>query len=322
LEVKVNRENKKIIRILGLAVFLLLLLLFVSTPIWSEKTSTSSDAELTSTCLGCHEGTDSLLAKTPHRLISSSDEKRMGNSPAGCSDCHPNPEKHLDEPGIGNITNPSKVTPFENYEICTSCHSSPHSRNNPVTDIHSRNNVDCSTCHSVHHSEQNNLLISSPNDLCLNCHQELKGKFYLVSHHPVIQKTILCIDCHKLSEPVEEPLTSSSVNMECFSCHAEYQGPFPYEHGATNDYTAEKEGCIYCHDPHGSPNPRLLKQPGRALCLNCHFVPRHQTVHEGVWAKTDCLECHVDVHGSYTDKNLLGEDIFGGSCFVYGCHVH
>lgn len=317
----VNREHKQVFRILRLAVIFPLLLFFASKPIWSEKTGLSPDVELTSTCVGCHEGVDTLLAKTPHRLILSSDERRMGNSPAGCTDCHLNTEKHLEEPGIGNITNPSKVTSLENYEICTSCHSDPHSQDNPVSDVHSRNNVDCSTCHSVHHPKEKCLLLSSPNDLCLSCHQELSGKFFLVSHHPVTQKTILCIDCHKLSEPLEEPLSSSNINSECFSCHAEYQGPFPYEHGAVNDYTVEKEGCIYCHDPHGSPNPRLLKQPVGALCLNCHFVPKHQTAHGGIWAKKDCLECHVDIHGSYTDKNLFGEDLFGGSCFVYGCHV-
>ncbi|HEX7401314.1 MAG TPA: cytochrome c3 family protein [candidate division Zixibacteria bacterium] len=316
-----NREYKKVFRTFRVVVIFLILLLLVSKPIWSEKTSLSPDLELTSTCMGCHEGTDTLLAQTPHRLILSADGRRVGNSPAGCTDCHLNVEKHLEEPGIGNVTNPSKTTPLENHQICTSCHSHPHSQDDPVTNIHSRNNVDCSTCHSIHHPKEKYLLVSSPNDLCLNCHQELGGKFFLVSHHPVIQKTILCIDCHKLSEPLDEPLSSSNVDMECFSCHAEYQGPFPYEHGAVNDYTVETEGCIYCHDPHGSPNPRLLKQSVGALCLNCHFVPKHQTAHGGIWAKRDCLECHKDIHGSYTDKNFFGEDLFGGSCFVYGCHV-
>jgi DmsE family decaheme c-type cytochrome len=288
----------------------------------SQSVGLTSYEETTSECVGCHEGMDTVLALTSHRLVSTPEGNRLQNFPSSCADCHPNGENHLQEPQLGNITNPSKTNFLEDLEICTQCHSNPHAENEPQFNAHSKNKVNCSSCHSIHHSQENHLLVSSPNDLCLSCHQEVGAKFLSVSHHPVPQKIILCIDCHRLSEPLDRPLSSATVDVECFSCHAEYQGPFPYEHGATNDYTVEKEGCIYCHDPHGSPNPRLLKQPDRALCLNCHFVPRHQTAHEGIWAKTDCLECHVDVHGSYTDKNLLGEDIFGGSCFVYGCHVH
>jgi len=289
--------------------------------LWSEETKVHSETEPTSTCVGCHEGTDTLLAQTPHRLIFSPEGKRIRNSPISCADCHPNGEKHLAEPAIGNITNPAKITSLENHKICTQCHSNPHAQDEPEFNTHSKNKVTCSTCHIVHHSKEKHLLVSPPNDLCLSCHQEIGAKFSLVSHHPVPQKIILCIDCHKILEPVDKPLSSATVNIECFSCHAEFQGPFPYEHEAVKDYTVEKEGCIFCHDPHGSPNPRLLKQPVRPLCLNCHLLPKHQTAHRGIWAKRNCLECHVDIHGSYTSKNLFAEDLFGGSCFKYGCHA-
>lgn len=316
---KVRRYCNSVFKIFLLQ--LIFLLLLFSTPIWSERVELSSDVELTSTCVGCHEGMDSLLDKTPHRIVVSTEGKRIRNLPISCADCHLNWEKHIDEPGDGNITNPTKTSFLENLKICTQCHSSPHAQDVTASNIHSKNKITCSSCHSVHHSKEIYLLVSSPNDLCLRCHQEIGGKFFLVSHHPVLQKIILCTDCHKILEPVDKPLSSAAVNLECFSCHAEFQGPFPYEHGAVNDYTMEKEGCIYCHDPHGSPNPRLLKEPVRALCLNCHLLPKHQTAHGGIWAKRDCLECHADIHGSYTSKNLFTEDLFGGSCFYYGCHV-
>ncbi|MFQ6003370.1 MAG: cytochrome c3 family protein, partial [Candidatus Zixiibacteriota bacterium] len=111
-----------------------------------------------------------------------------------------------------------------------------------------------------------------------------------------------------------------SPNEDCYGCHSEFEGPFPFEHEAINDYNIEKEGCIFCHEAHGSPNPRLLKQPVGALCLQCHFLPKHQTAHGGIWAKRNCLECHVDVHGSYTNRYLFGDDLFGGTCFGRGCH--
>lgn len=282
---------------------------------------TYSNQELTSKCIECHQGVDTLLAKTPHRLVFSSEGKRIKNLPISCGDCHPNWEKHLEEPQVGNITNPLKMSFFEDFKICTQCHSNPHSQDEPEVNIHFKNNINCSNCHSIHQSKGNHLLILSANDLCLSCHQEIGGKFSLVSHHPVLHKTILCIDCHKILVPLGKPLSFATANFRCFSCHSEFQGPFPYEHGAVNDYTIEKEGCIYCHDPHGSPNRRLLKQPTRPLCLSCHFLPKHQTAHSGIWAKRNCLECHVDIHGSYTSKNLFTEDFFGGTCFGSGCHT-
>jgi hypothetical protein len=63
-----------------------------------------------------------------------------------------------------------------------------------------------------------------------------------------------------------------------------------------------------------------LKQPVKQLCLQCHFVPRHRTAHGGIWAERNCLECHVDVHGSYTSEHLFADDLFGGACFGRGCH--
>jgi DmsE family decaheme c-type cytochrome len=312
----VNRQTQPFLKAIVVSCLLALLSAFL------VANGASAELQYTSACMDCHEGIDTLLTETAHRIQVSPGGERIANFPSSCADCHSGWEAHLEQPELGTIHNPGKENPFENLKLCTSCHSSPHSQESVELGVHFRNGVGCSTCHSVHHPKEEYLLVSSPNDLCLGCHQDVSGKFFLVSRHPVIQKTILCIDCHKLSEPLDEPLSASNVNLECFSCHAEYQGPFPYEHGAVNDYTVDKEGCIYCHDPHGSPNPRLLKQPVRSLCLQCHFVPKHRTVHQGVWAKRDCLECHTDVHGSYTDKNLLGEDIFGGSCFVYGCHVH
>jgi DmsE family decaheme c-type cytochrome len=312
--VKIARRTK-FIEFLGLIFFFLFFQLVLS------QEEDFSDKDLTSKCVECHVGMDTLLAPTPHGLVPSPEGKRIGNLPIGCGDCHPDWEKHLEEPALGNITNPLNAAFEENFEICTQCHSDPHAQGQPEFNIHYENKVDCSTCHSVHQPQARHLLVLPPNDLCLSCHQEIKGKFHLVSHHPVLQKTILCIDCHKILGPLDEPLSFASANIGCFSCHAEFQGPFPYEHGAVNDYTVEKEGCIYCHDPHGSPNPRLLKEPARPLCLNCHLVPKHQTAHGGIWANKNCLECHVDVHGSYTSKNLFTEDLFGGSCFGYGCHT-
>ena len=54
----------------------------------------------------------------------------------------------------------------------------------------------------------------------------------------------------------------------CFKCHSEKAGPFVYEHQAV-----KTEGCVSCHTPHGSANPRLLKRSQvNLVCLECHSL--------------------------------------------------
>lgn len=296
--------------------FCFLLFLFLL----SHGTEPAPKAELTSTCIKCHEGLDTLLAKTPHRILISPEGQQVKNLPLSCGDCHSNGERHLEEPGLGNIDNPEKFGPFENLKLCTSCHVNPHTQELSEFNVHFRNRLDCSDCHTVHQPTAEHLLAKPSNDLCLGCHHEVDTKLSSISHHPVREKVIKCVDCHRVLREPGKAFSMVSPNEGCFNCHSEFEGPFPFEHEGVNDYTTEKEGCIVCHDPHGSPNPRLLKQPAGQLCLQCHFVPKHQTAHGGIWAKRNCLECHVDVHGSYTSKHLFGDDLFGGACFGRGCH--
>ena len=199
------------------ALFLLIFFFICFQLVFSQGKETYSNQELTSKCIECHQGVDTLLAKTPHRLVFSSEGKRIKNLPISCGDCHPNWEKHLEEPQVGNITNPFKSTFLENFKICTQCHFNPHAQTSPEFDTHFKTKINCSTCHSIHQSKEKHLLILSPNDLCLSCHQEIKGKFSLVSHHPVLHKTILCIDCHKVLGSLDKPLSSASSNFRCFS---------------------------------------------------------------------------------------------------------
>jgi predicted CXXCH cytochrome family protein len=110
-------------------------------------------------------------------------------------------------------------------------------------------------------------------------------------------------------------------------CHNEFQGPFPFEHQATVDYSTEEGGCINCHDPHGSAQPRMLKQPYEAphfqLCTQCHGVPplhNQNARHGDRWAGLACNDCHTDIHGSYTSRVFLSESLEAEGCFTAGCH--
>ncbi|MGC8763200.1 MAG: cytochrome c3 family protein, partial [Acidobacteriota bacterium] len=79
----------------------------------------------------------------------------------------------------------------------------------------------------------------------------------------------------------------------CLDCHTEKAGPFVFPHAPQR-----LDGCLSCHTPHGSANPRLLVRRQVAdLCLECHSrVPAFHDLSRGKYR--DCTRCHAEVHGS------------------------
>jgi predicted CXXCH cytochrome family protein len=78
------------------------------------------------------------------------------------------------------------------------------------------------------------------------------------------------------------------------------------------------EGCVACHEPHGSANARMLIRPQvRQVCLECHAnlptAPAKTVIGVVPPAFHDlrspryqnCTVCHQKIHGSYVDRNLL-----------------
>jgi DmsE family decaheme c-type cytochrome len=114
---------------------------------------------------------------------------------------------------------------------------------------------------------------------------------------------VKCTDCHNqhggfLSRQVR---ATSGQDALCFKCHAEKAGPFVFEH-----QPVKVEGCMACHSPHGSSNPRLLKRSQvNLLCLECHTLSGGGLApagpnHDQSQKYQACTLCHVAVHGSNT----------------------
>jgi DmsE family decaheme c-type cytochrome len=202
-----------------------------------------------------------------------------------------------------------------------------HQQNMLEKNIHVDNDVNCSGCHKVHESTRPGLLKAAEFDLCLDCHSEVEGQFAMPFRHPVNDEIVACSECHLTLDAMTRELSLNGVNSACMDCHNEFQGPFPFEHQATVDYSTEEGGCLNCHDPHGSSQPRMLTQPYEPphfqLCTQCHSVPpghNLNTQHGTMWAGVSCNECHTDIHGSYTSRNFLSESLRGQGCFNAGCH--
>ncbi len=175
---------------------------------------------------------------------------------------------------------------------------------------HSDNNLSCLSCHSAHHGVENqHLLVKAQPALCYTCHQKVKPQFNMPFHHRVEEGLIQCSDCHNphggfIGKQLRSAAARDSV---CYTCHADKQGPFVFEH-----QPIKTEGCVACHSPHGSPNPRLIKTSNlNILCLKCHTASTFSGAsgtpdfHNQAAQYQACTICHAAIHGSNFDRHML-----------------
>lgn len=287
-----------------------------------EKTAQSSDATApavpsseasayagSETCKTCHEDIFNNFDRSPHWKTML--DKRGGPSKQGCEACHGPAAGHVDDPGDSKkIFSFKTASAKEINQRCLECHSSGKDHMNFSRSAHSENDLSCLNCHSSHHATTTQfLLIKAQPDLCYTCHQKIKPQFSMPFHHRVEEGLIQCADCHNphggfIGKQLRSAAARDSV---CYTCHADKQGPFVFEH-----LPIKTEGCVTCHSPHGSPNPRLIKTSNlNILCLKCHtastFSPASGTpdFHNQAAQYQSCTICHAAIHGSNFDRHML-----------------
>lgn len=221
-----------------------------------------------------------------------------------CAECHTlSDPKHL-------ILGDRNVS-FPNSDSCLSCHKGKeHKQMNWAFSEHKKANVQCLDCHGIHSPKkpkQFNLALwktDQKSAVCMDCHQDVAARMNMPSHHPVKEGALSCVSCHDPHNGRQTTLRGK--NDQCFQCHQSLRGPKVFEHRPVT------EDCGTCHNPHGSPNPRLLTLTEPVLCLQCHAVVRgnssHGSSHQGSVLKSStlmkCSNCHAAVHGSHSDRQL------------------
>ncbi len=150
---------------------------------------------------------------------------------------------------------------------------------------------------------------------CLQCHERGQRLFWKGSVHEF--RGLSCMTCHQIhqnSPPAvavaafKEPLRGDMpfqkrTQMEvCFGCH-----PMRRAQLQRSSHMPLREGemtCTSCHNPHGSPNPKLLVAASvNETCYKCHPERRGPFLWEHPPVMENCLNCH-EAHGT-TRPQLL-----------------
>lgn len=252
-------------------------------------------------CKACHEDAFKKFEATPHWKTML--DTRRGPEWQGCEACHGSGEEHINAGGdITKIFNFKGVSSKKISQRCMECHGYGEEHSNYARSAHSVSDVSCIDCHSVHQAKEKQfLLVKKQPELCYSCHQDVKPDFSKPFRHRVNEGLVNCSECHNqhggfLTKGLR---ATAAQDQTCFKCHVDKAGPFIFEHAPV-----KTEGCVACHVPHGSSNPRLLKRSQiNLLCLECHtltgggLAPVGPT-HDQSQKYQACTVCHLAVHGS------------------------
>ncbi len=140
--------------------------------------------------------------------------------------------------------------------------------------------------------------VEARNQVCLECHENGLRMNWQGSQHEGNQ--IACTNCHTIHVNKDPVLVKATQPETCYTCHAEQRAlALQYSHHPINE---GKVVCADCHNPHGSPGPKLLKQVRVTdLCYTCHADKRGPLLWEHQPVREDCTNCH-NPHGSVNPR--------------------
>jgi predicted CXXCH cytochrome family protein len=94
-----------------------------------------------------------------------------------------------------------------------------------------------------------------------------------------------CTACH--AQPTQVFASALDSNL-CMKCHEKVLDAYPAMHGPVIG-----KACLWCHEPHESSSPSLLRTTAISLCIECHDRATLSTRVDAHKADAgSCLDCH------------------------------
>ena len=324
----------------GVAAFFAALALSAATLAAQQSTISAEDYIGSETCGFCHSEEFEQFKKTYMATVLA---EKYPLEQQGCEACHGPGRLHMEAESEAEdeaarqqaatlIYSFARHSSAENATKCLACHRKNENERLFSRSKHLAAGVFCADCHTAHLTAtaeiptkpsvplralfsipnrdaerqwlDNRLLKQDQPQLCYSCHKDIEAQFQLPVRHRVNEGLVKCTDCHNPHGSLREHELRAGNHDTCMKCHVEKGGPFVYEHAA-----ARIEGCTACHTPHGSINLNLMKRrQQRQLCLECHAPPEALGIPHprlGFQAAGECTRCHIDIHGSNYQKDLL-----------------
>ncbi len=287
-----------------------------------DRPGPNAEAVGSEACEMCHEEVVKVFSASRHTIHL---RKVLKEANQACEHCHGPGSEHVDSgDGTKILRFPprSSVTVKRAAEICIKCHATTHDSPHWRTNVHATADVGCVDCHRFHGSDDDPFMLQKPivkvsnlagfrydanhpttsqaiNGTCLNCHAAQAAQARLRSHHPMLEDRVSCTDCHEVHRSTNPALmpVNKSMSAVCTKCHTNIRGPFVYEHEPTRT-GGLGESCLTCHQPHGSPNQKLLITNSHDMCIQCHTDINTDDAHQGRPGSCWRSGCHTDIHGS------------------------
>ncbi len=212
-------------------------------------------------------------------------------------------------------------------EVCYSCHQDKGEELRGAKFVHAPVAQSCVNCHNPHGGNfRYNLLVEGADALCFTCHgDKAKSIKEAAVPHQALGTERKCLACHEphgsryVKQLIKEPADL------CLGCHnREYNGAngrisnirAVLDHNTDHHGPIRQKDCSGCHNAHGSPNFRMLREQfpqvfyagynpeNYRLCFQCH--EKNLANEERTRTMTNFRNGDQNLHFVHVNKTVKG----------------